>query len=70
MAYKANEKKDEVMFLYKFVKGECEESFGINVARMAGIPEKVIERARKQAEEFNARLNVLTTKLKMKKQQI
>jgi DNA mismatch repair protein MSH6 len=38
MAFKANQEKDEVMFLYRFIKGECPMSFGINVARMAGIP--------------------------------
>lgn len=38
MAYKANESGDQVIFLYKFVKGECPKSFGLNVARMAGVP--------------------------------
>ena len=38
MSYKANEAGDHVIFLYKFVKGECPMSFGINVARMAGLP--------------------------------
>merc|ERR1712107_168804 len=37
MSYKANEEMDNVTFLYKFIKGECPMSFGINVARMAGI---------------------------------
>ena len=37
LAYKANDEQDQVTFLYKFVKGECPLSFGINVARMAGI---------------------------------
>ena len=42
-------------------------SFGINVARMAGVPSKVLERAKKKAEDFNEKMNVLTAKLKMKK---
>lgn len=46
MACKANEEKDEVMFLYRFEKGECPMSFGINVARMAGIPKEVLNRAK------------------------
>jgi DNA mismatch repair ATPase MutS len=29
---------DDIVFLYKFERGECPQSFGINVARMAGIP--------------------------------
>lgn len=60
MAYKANEAKDEVMFLYKFVKGECPMSFGINVARMAGIPKNVLDIAKKKAEDFNHSLSLLT----------
>ena len=44
--------KDEVMFLYRFEKGECPSSFGINVAKMAGIPRKCVERAREKADEF------------------
>lgn len=32
----------EVMFLYRFERGECPRSFGMNVARMSGIPHKVI----------------------------
>lgn len=57
MAYKANENQDEVMFLYKFVKGECPMSFGINVARMAGIPKFVLEIAKKKADAFSHSLN-------------
>ena len=38
MSYKANDTGDHVIFLYKFVKGECPMSFGLNVARMAGLP--------------------------------
>ena len=35
MSYKENPLNDSVTFLYKFIKGECPMSFGINVARMA-----------------------------------
>ena len=49
MACKTNEKQDEVVFLYRFQKGECPHSFGINVARMAGIPTGVLDRARQKA---------------------
>lgn len=53
MAFKANQAQDEVMFLYKFIKGECPMSFGLNVARLALIPKEVIEVAKKKSEEFN-----------------
>ena len=43
MSYKeANAAGDQIIFLYKFVKGECPMSFGLNVARMAGLPSKVL----------------------------
>ena len=55
MSYKQiNEQK--VMFLYKFVKGECPNSFGINVARMAGISGSILDRAAKKSAEFSNNL--------------
>jgi DNA mismatch repair protein MSH6 len=39
-----NETKD-ITFLYKFKQGICPESYGIEVAKLAGIPGKVIVRA-------------------------
>ncbi len=39
------ETKDQVLFLRKLVPGGSEHSFGIHVAKMAGIPQLVIERA-------------------------
>lgn len=38
MSFKANEDNDHVIFLYNFIQGECPMSFGLNVARMAGLP--------------------------------
>ena len=67
MACKANESKEDVAFLYKFIKGECPESFGLNVAKMAGIPECVLEIARKKSAEFSHQLTLLTTNLKMQR---
>lgn len=57
MACRANESQDEVLFLYRFEKGECPLSFGLNVARMAGIPKNVIEVAKIKAQDFRDRLN-------------
>lgn len=39
------EKKNNVIFLRKLKKGGSEHSFGIHVARMAGVPKAVIKRA-------------------------
>jgi DNA mismatch repair protein MutS len=38
--------QDEVVFLHKIVPGAADKSYGIHVARLAGIPREVLERAR------------------------
>ncbi|MDM8522718.1 DNA mismatch repair protein MutS [Desulfococcaceae bacterium HSG8] len=38
---------DEIIFLRKLVEGGTNRSYGIQVARLAGIPDKVIQRAKK-----------------------
>lgn len=40
------EEGDKVTFLYRIVPGGTDRSYGIQVARLAGLPEKVIERAK------------------------
>ena len=37
---------EEVVFLYKVKEGSCDESFGIHVARLAGMPGEVVKRAK------------------------
>lgn len=37
---------DQVIFLYKLIKGSADHSYGIHVARLAGLPAEVITRAR------------------------
>ena len=39
------EKKDNIVFLRKIVRGGADRSYGIAVAKLAGLPESVIERA-------------------------
>ena len=41
------ELKDNVLFLRKLVEGGSEHSFGIHVAKMAGMPQQVLQRANK-----------------------
>lgn len=38
--------KDEIVFLRKIIEGATDKSYGIHVARLAGIPREVIDRAR------------------------
>jgi len=38
--------KDQVVFLHKIVEGAADKSYGIHVARLAGVPRPVIERAK------------------------
>lgn len=40
------EKGDDIVFLRKIVKGGADKSYGIQVAKLAGLPETVIERAK------------------------
>ena len=37
---------DQVVFLHKIVEGGADKSYGIQVARLAGVPRPVIERAK------------------------
>ncbi|CDR97737.1 DNA repair protein, putative [Babesia bigemina] len=41
-------------FLYKLAQGQCPESHGIHVARLAGIPPNVLEMAEKVSRRFRA----------------
>ena len=41
----ATEKDDEVIFLHKVLDGSVDKSYGINVAKLAGLPSEVITRA-------------------------
>jgi DNA mismatch repair protein MutS len=38
--------KEEVVFLYKLAPGVCNRSYGIEVAKLAGVPSEVLARAR------------------------
>src|SRR5207249_8257731 len=42
----AREWKDDIIFLRKIVPGRSDRSYGIQVARLAGLPSAVTERAR------------------------
>lgn len=42
----AKKKKDDILFLRKIVRGATDDSYGIEVAKLAGVPSPVIKRAK------------------------
>ena len=47
------EKGDDIVFLRKIVKGGADKSYGIQVAKLAGVPDLVIDRAKEIVEELS-----------------
>ncbi|HLL90735.1 MAG TPA: hypothetical protein VK324_15645, partial [Tepidisphaeraceae bacterium] len=44
--------EDQVIFLHRIVEGGTDRSYGIHVARLAGVPKPVLERARQLLGEL------------------
>ncbi|MBR4027019.1 MAG: DNA mismatch repair protein MutS [Lachnospiraceae bacterium] len=72
------EKGDDIVFLRKIVKGGADKSYGIQVAKLAGLPDSVIERAKRIVNELIAHditdvvknMSVETTTKRKKKEQL
>ncbi|MBE5887478.1 MAG: DNA mismatch repair protein MutS [Lachnospiraceae bacterium] len=72
------EKGDDIVFLRKIVKGGADKSYGIQVAKLAGLPDTVIERAKEIVNELIANditevvrnISVETTSKKRKKEHL
>lgn len=47
------EQGDDIVFLRKIVKGGADKSYGIQVAKLAGVPAPVIDRAKELVEELS-----------------
>lgn len=47
------EKGDDIVFLRKIIKGGADKSYGIQVARLAGVPDIVIDRAKEIVEQLS-----------------
>lgn len=65
------EKGDDIVFLRKIVKGGADKSYGIQVAKLAGVPDSVINRAKELVEQLSdaditAAVKDLTSKKKTK----
>ncbi|MEE2658073.1 MAG: DNA mismatch repair protein MutS [Candidatus Latescibacterota bacterium] len=48
------EEKDQVVFLHRMLPGPCDRSYGIHVARMAGMPSEVVSRANEILERLES----------------
>ena len=68
------ETKDNVLFLRKLVEGGSHHSFGIHVAKMAGMPQQVIRKANKilkklekshSSEELTENLNAVQDEMQL-----
>ena len=46
------ERGDDIVFLRKIIKGGADRSYGIQVAKLAGVPDMVIDRAKEIAEQL------------------
>ena len=44
--------EDQVVFLHRIVEGGTDRSYGIHVARLAGVPKPVLDRARQLLSEL------------------
>lgn len=44
--------QETITFLYKFISGACPKSYGFNAARLANLPEEVIQCGHEKAREF------------------
>lgn len=47
-----DQSQETITFLYKFITGACPKSYGFNAARLANLPEEVIQSGHRKAREF------------------
>jgi DNA mismatch repair protein MutS len=53
--FAVREWKDEVIFLYKVIQGAADDSYGIHVAKLAGLPRSVTDRAEEILKDLEER---------------
>ena len=54
----AKKRGDDIVFLRKILRGPSDESYGIEVAKLAGVPRRVITRARELLDSMPAREHI------------
>jgi len=50
----ASEQQDHLVFMHKVEAGPASQSYGLQVARLAGVPDKVIKRAQQKLKDLEA----------------
>ena len=53
-----------VVFLREIVKGGADKSYGIEVARLSGVPKEVLNRSNKILKKLETRKNLIENKIK------
>lgn len=66
-SHDAEQNRDRITFLYTLGKGVCPKSFGINVARLANLPEEILVKANKISSEFELRTTTTLTKANLQR---
>ena len=62
----AKESRGEIVFLYKLMQGGTDQSFGVHVAKLAGLPYEVIQRA-EEIQQILEKDDEMVRKIKAKK---
>jgi DNA mismatch repair ATPase MutS len=57
---------DKIEFLYNFIKGECPNSFGMNVALMSGLNQDIVQKAKIKSREFDQKMQNLSKNCSIK----
>jgi len=57
MSYHSDDQSNSITFLYKLVEGIEKRSYGLNVAKLANLPEDVLKVAKIQSEKFEKHTN-------------
>ncbi|CAG9475109.1 unnamed protein product [Plasmodium vivax] len=52
MSLSIDDHQEKIIFLYKFIKGVCPKSFGIHIAKLAGLPKEIIDLAHEKSTLF------------------
>ncbi len=63
----AKKRGDDLIFLRKIVEGAADRSYGIEVAKLAGVPKSVVDRANEVLREIEEKHNITPVKSQMPK---